>query len=563
MQNNIVSGHADEERKLILIVEDEFVSREMLRNAIKDDYDLLLAATGREAVEHIRNNGNRISLILLDLNLPDMSGMEILSRLREKEDQYTIPVIVLTADVDAEVDSLDLGAADFIPKPYPRVKVIKARIRRTIELSEKRFIIGRTEHDSLTGLYNREFFFHYARQLDRREPDAEMDAMVVNVNHFHVMNERYGKNFSNAVLKHIGEKLAILTEDGGLASRRYADRFLVYLPHRDDYESILAELSEGISGGGNDDTVRLRLGVYPLADKNIELESRFERATAASDLAKNRLNDPIGIYDSEQLEKNRLSEQLTLAFPEAIKESQFTVYYQPKFRITGDKPVLASAEALVRWIHPELGFISPGTFIPTFEANGLIGMLDNYVWEAAAGQIRDWKDRFGVSVPVSVNVSRADLFDPDICGTFRKIANESGISCSELMLEVTESSYAEDSEHIIRTVKQLREEGFLIEMDDFGSGYSSLNMLTSLPIDALKMDMQFIRTAFSPGGETGILGIVIDIARFLGVPVIAEGVETEEQMLTLKEMGCDIVQGYYFSKPLPAEEFERFLTEEI
>ena len=561
MPQNNVSGHSDEERKLVLIVEDEFISREMLRNAIKDDYDLLLAADGREAIEHIRNHRNRISLILLDLNLPDMNGMEILSRLREREDEYSIPVIVLTADVKAEVDSLDLGAADFIPKPYPDYRVINARIRRTIELSEKRFLLGRTEFDALTGLYNREFFYHYARQLDSHEPDTPMDAVVVNVNHFHMLNERFGKAFSDTVLRHIGEKLALEVSEGGIASRRYADNFLLYCPHRDSYEDLLESLSEGVSGEDFSDTVFLRLGVYPFADKSLEPERRFERAMAASDFVRNRFPAAIGVYDNELIEKNKYNEQLTVAFPEAVRTRQFKVYFQPKYNVTGDTPVLCSAEALVRWIHPELGFISPGAFIPVFEESGLIGMLDNYVWEETARQIREWKDRLGISVPVSVNVSRADLFDPHIHKTLADLMSGNGLDDSDLILEVTESSYAEDSDHIIRTVQKLRGAGFRVEMDDFGSGYSSLNMLTSLPIDALKLDMQFIRTAFAPGGEKGLLNIVIDIAKLLGVPVIAEGVETEEQMLALKEMGCDIVQGYYFSKPLPAEEFEKFLLE--
>ena len=555
------SKRADKERRLILIVEDEFISREMLRVAIQDDYDLLLAATGQEAVDHIRANGNRISLILLDLNLPDMSGMEILGRLREREDQYSIPVIVLTADVDAEVDSLDIGAADFIPKPYPKRKVINARIRRTIELSEKRFLLGRTEFDSLTGLYNREFFYHFVKQFDERNPDAEMDVVVLNVNHFQMIGERFGKAFSDNVLRRLGGNLAVLTKDEGLAGTSFGDNFLLYCPHRSEYESMLEDLSEDVAGDANSQVVNLRMGVYPLADKEIEPERRFDLARTASNTVINRYPAAIGVYDNELIEKTKYSEQLTMAFPDAVRERQFRVHFQPKYNVTGDKPVLTSAEALVRWVHPDLGFISPGAFIPVLEDHGLIGMLDNYVWEETARQIRDWKDRLGISVPVSVNVSRADLFDPSIFDTLTGLVSENRLADGDLLLEITESSYAEDSDHIIRTVCRLRDTGFLVEMDDFGSGYSSLNMLTTLPIDVLKMDMQFIRSAFAPDGDMGLISIVIDIAKHLQVPVVAEGVETEEQMLALKEMGCDIVQGYYFSKPVPAEEFEKFLLE--
>ena len=559
------SNTSQNNRKLILIVEDEFVSREILRMTIEKDYDILVAEDGKQALDHIEASGDRLSLILLDLNLPDMHGVNILNMINKKEEIHRIPVIVLTADKEAEVECLDIGAADFIPKPYPDIKIIQARIRHTIELFEKRVIIGQTEYDELTGLYNKEFFYLYAERSDAHNSDSLMDAIVIEVNHFHMITERYGKAFADEVLKRIGSRLNALTsEAGGLACRRDADHFMVYCPHLDDYEKVLGDLSEGISGEGNaENIVRLRMGVYPEADKSIEVERRFDRAKLAADSVKSNYTMPIGEYDNELNEKNMYSEQLIVAFPEAIEQEQFQVYYQPKFDIRGDKPVLCSAEALVRWIHPEYGFISPGAFISTFEVNGLINRLDNYVWKAAAKQIREWSDRLGYAVPVgvSVNVSRVDLFDPDICDTLLGIVEECGISQDQLLLEITESAYSEDSLHIIDTVHRLRSAGFRVEMDDFGTGYSSLNMLMSLPIDALKLDMQFIRTAFKEGGDTGMIAIVIEIAEMLGVPVIAEGVETEEQMLALKEMGCDIAQGYYFSKPVPAEEFEKFLAD--
>ena len=559
------SNTSQNDRKLILIVEDEFVSREILKMTIAQDYDVLVAEDGKQALDHIEASGDRLSLILLDLNLPDMHGVDILNMINEKEEIHRIPVIVLTADKEAEVECLDIGAADFIPKPYPDIKIIQARIRHTIELFEKRVIIGQTEYDELTGLYNKEFFYLYAERSDAHNRDSLMDAIVIDVNHFHMITERYGKAFADEVLKRIGSRLNALTaEAGGLACRRDADEFMVYCPHLDDYEKVLGTLSEGISGEGNaENIVRLRMGVYPEADKSIEVERRFDRAKLAADSVKSSYTMPIGEYDNELNEKNMYSEQLIVAFPEAIEQEQFQVYFQPKFDIRGDRPVLCSAEALVRWIHPEYGFISPGAFISTFEANGLINRLDNYVWRAAAKQIREWSDRLGKAVPVgvSVNVSRVDLFDPDICDTLLGIVEECGISQDQLLLEITESAYSEDSKHIIDTVHRLRSAGFRVEMDDFGTGYSSLNMLTSLPIDALKLDMQFIRTAFREGGDTGMIAIVIEIAEMLGVPVIAEGVETEEQMLALKEMGCDIAQGYYFSKPVPAEEFEKFLAD--
>ena len=204
--------------------------------------------------------------------------------------------------------------------------------------------------------------------------------------------------------------------------------------------------------------------------------------------------------------------------------------------------------------------VSPGVFVPLFEGNGLIRDLDDYVWREAAARIRSWKDRFGRSVPVSVNVSRVDMMDPELTETLRGIVLENGIDFRDLHLEVTESAYTQDAKQIVEVVSGLRDLGFRIEMDDFGSGYSSLNMLSALPIDALKLDMLFIRNAFSEKGNTRMIEITLDISHSLSVPMIAEGVETKEQMLTLRKLGCDIVQGYYFAKPMPAEDFSAFLT---
>jgi EAL domain-containing protein (putative c-di-GMP-specific phosphodiesterase class I) len=276
---------------------------------------------------------------------------------------------------------------------------------------------------------------------------------------------------------------------------------------------------------------------------------------------RNSFAKAVGYYDEALHKKELYEEQLIEEFSGAIEESQFKVFFQPKFDIRPEQPILSSAEALVRWVHPQLGMISPGVFIPLFEKNGLVRTLDHYVWRKTAESIREWKERYGTVPPVSVNVSRVDMYDPDLIEAFRDILSEHALTPDELLLEITESAYTENSGQIVETVKELRDLGFRIEMDDFGTGYSSLNMISSLPIDVLKMDMQFIRSAFGQNKETWLLEVIISIAKYLNVPVVAEGVETKEQLDTLREMGCDFVQGYYFSKPVPAEEYEVFLRE--
>ena len=549
-------------KRNILVADDEFINRELLENILSDEYDVLKAEDGEMAYEMIRQNRNTLSLILLDLIMPKMTGLELLARISDEPDLKGIPVIVLTSDHDSEVESLRNGAYDFIPKPYPQPDVIKARVSRSIELAENRQIISATERDELTGLYTIEYFYRYGSQFDKYYPNAEMDALCFDVNHFHVLNERFGTEKGDEILKHIAERVeTVFADKASFVCRKTADTFLVYCSHRDhdEYAKIVDQIAE--IGEDLHTSLKMRVGVYSCCDKKLDIHLRFGRAKIASDKIRNNYTVSVSDFDEALIDAELFAEQLVEEFPKALEEKQFLVYFQPKFDIRGDKPVLSSAEALVRWIHPSLGMISPGAFIPLFEGDGLIAKLDEYVWRRTAEKIADWKARLGISVPVSVNLSRADLYDPELVDTMEKITRESGISRDDLYLEVTESAYVSDSSQMVDRVKALREHGFFIEMDDFGSGYSSLNMISELPIDALKLDMKFIRTAFEKKNDTRMISIVIDIADYLKVPVIAEGVETEEQYLELKRLGCAIIQGYYFSKPVPADEFERFLND--
>lgn len=563
MPERHLTFHSSNGKRRVLLVEDERINQEMLSFILADTYEVVLAGTGAEALEEVREHYDVLSLVLLDLNLPDMHGLDVLRQLKADGRYARLPIIVMTADRDAEVESLSLGAIDFIPKPYPQPKVVLARVLRTIELSEDRDIIRWTERDQLTGLYNKEYFYRYAGQYDVYHKDLATDAIVIDINHFHMINDRYGKSYGDELLKRTGERIRdVVQEDGGIVCRREADTFLVYCPHRASYAELLDAATVLLDSDGRGETrVRLRMGVYSNVDKTMDIERRFDRAKLAADTVRNTFTKAIGIYDDSLRESEVFAEQLLDDFHSAIHEKQFLVYYQPKFNIQCETPMLSSAEALVRWKHPKLGMVSPGVFIPLFEQNGLIQELDNYVWQEAAMQVRDWKERLGVSVPVSINVSRIDMYDPLLVEKLVELVKNNGLTFDELLLEITESAYTGDADQIIQKVKQLRDHGFRIEMDDFGSGYSSLNMISALPIDALKLDMQFIRTAFKDRKDTRLLEAVIQLAQTLELPTIAEGVETAEQLMALKGMGCEIVQGYYFSRPLPAAEFERFAVE--
>lgn len=550
---------SDTRKRKILIVEDEFVNREILIAMLDSEYEVISAESGEEAESILQKQAAELSLVLLDLNLPDRHGLDILRGIKENPRTAKIPVIILTSDKEAEVECLNLGAIDFIPKPYPIPKVVQARVRRTIELSEDRDLIRDTERDHLTGLYNREYFYRYAAQFDTFNPDISTDALVLDINHFQMINERFGKQYADEVLVRIGKAiLAAVGPSDGIACRLRADEFLIYCPHIPDYQAFLDGVVV-LACGEDKGRIRIRLGVYSDTDKSVEMQTRFDRAKIAADTVRGSFTDFIAFYDNALHEKEVYAERLLDEFPAAIEGKQFAVYFQPKYDIRPEIPVLCGAEALVRWIHPELGMISPGIFIPLFESNGLVRKLDQYVWKEAARQVAQWKKKYGRTVPVSVNVSRIDTLDPDLVETLCGLVKNNGLQFSDLHLEITESAYTEDAQQIIATVNTLRDAGFVIEMDDFGSGYSSLNMISNLPIDVLKLDMMFIRSVFKENGNLRILKLIVDIADILSVPMIAEGVETEEQLKALREMGCDMVQGYYFSPPRPAADFEKHI----
>ena len=547
-------------RRKVLVVDDELINRELLGNIISSDYEVLYATDGIEAMNLIHKHEQTLSLIMLDLLMPNKDGYEVLHDLQESVTLMRIPVIVLTSEKSAEVKSLELGAADFISKPYDMPEVILARVRRSIQLAESYAMINRTEHDSLTGLYNHEYFMEYCDQYNRFFPHLQTDCIMLNVNKFHLINELHGREYGDKILKSIASYIRGLSiKLNGIVGRRGDDSFLMYLPHQNDYSNYITELETHIHKDAPNARISLRIGICENNDHTQLTITGFERANTACSRGRSSYKTAINFYDTALHDKELYCERLMHEMDKALKEKQFCVCFQPKYNITGDTPILTSAEALIRWQHPELGMISPGQFIPLFEENGLIHKLDHYVWDETAANIRIWKDKFGTSVPVSVNVSRMDIYDPNLEQELLNIIHTHGLSPTDLLLEVTESAYTDNSSQIVNTVEQLRSHGFRVEMDDFGSGYSSLNMLSDLPIDALKLDMGFVRNICTSDKDMRMVKLMIDIAKYLEVAVIAEGVETKEQYLKLQNAGCDIIQGYYFSKPLFPVDFEKLI----
>ena len=551
-------------RRKILIVDDEAVNRQLLGFILQDNYEPLYAENGKEAYDIIASQPDRISLILLDLMMPVMDGFELLDTLKADSKYRKIPVIVLTSDISAEVRSLNHGAADFIKKPYDMPEVILARIRRIIELSEDREIIRATETDSLSGLYTREYFYEYGEKLDRFQPDMPMDAIVLNIDHFHLINEIHGRPFADALLREIARLIRqALSETYGIACRSEGDCFYIYARHSDQTMQMIDTICRGAERFSGDVRINVRAGLNRNIDKSYSMERRFERANSACNSIRDNYLQNVEVFDEKMREMEVMSEKLINDVDHALSSGQLQVYYQPKYAARSDGAHLAGAEALIRWIHPEFGRISPGIFVPLFEKNGLIRLIDRFVWETAGKQIRMWKEQYGISVPVSVNVSRIDLYDEHLEEQLLEIRRKNHLENSEYHLEVTESAYADDTDIMITKITRLRELGFPIEMDDFGTGYSSLGLLAEMPIDCLKLDMSFVRHLHRSEKDYNLVKLVMQIAEFLNVPVIAEGVESEMQAEQMRQMGCDYLQGNYFSRPVPVNEFEELMRKEL
>ncbi|MBR3318787.1 MAG: EAL domain-containing protein [Atopobiaceae bacterium] len=548
--------------QLVLVVDDMEINRDVLGIILEDQYEVIFAADGEEALQKIYQYQHCLSVVLLDLIMPKMNGFEVLEHIRNDDSLQYLPVIVLTAEKSAELRALQMGAADFITKPFDVHEVILARVARIIELSEGRQLISAAEHDKLTMLYTRNFFFEYANRIQHFQ-QARMDAVVLNIEQFHSVNALNGYEFGDEVLRTLGDEIrAFLQETDGIASRFEADRFDIYCAHQGDYQAMLNRFQNALNKLSHKSSIRLRMGVCLWAE-GVDPVLMFDQANAACSKVRGDYMRHLMVYDEQLREHELLDQRLLNDLQRAVDERQLQVYYQPKYDVTGERPRLSSAEALIRWNHPELGMIPPGTFIPLFESNGQIGVIDKFVWNEAARQLSEWHARYDIDLSVSVNLSRVDLFDPVLESTLSSLVESNGLEHMNLKLEVTESAYTENSDYVIETVNRLRDMGFEIEMDDFGSGYSSLNMLSAMPIDVLKMDMKFIRNIEHSEKDLRLAELVLDIARYLKVPVVAEGVETEGQLQLLRDAGCDIIQGYFFSPPLPADKFEELIKREL
>lgn len=419
------------------------------------------------------------------------------------------------------------------------------------------------EYDALTDVYNRYGFCGKTTELLMEQADRPFVLVKIDIEQFKVINELYGVQMGDYVLRMIADSLTRFlnnSNESGVLGRLEADHFVLCVPADMEYFSRLRSfLQDAVAEVGIPSQIRLFYGIYPISDRKISVELMCDRCDLALKSVKGNYNLNYAVYDEKMHERVLLEQEMSNDMEKALEEGQFQVYYQPVYSLDTEK--VASAEALVRWFHPRKGMISPGSFIPFFEKNGFIVKLDAYIREQVTKALVEIEARGKIRVPISVNISRLELYAPDFGKSLINLLKKYELPHSLMRLEITESAYTDNPLQLIHEVSFLQGAGFKILMDDFGSGYSSLNMLKEVPVDVLKLDMKFLSGKDFYGRETNILSYIIKMTQSMGMTTVAEGIETEEQVGFLKTLSCKYGQGFYYARPMPFEDFIQKLEE--
>lgn len=539
-------------RRKLLIVEDNELNREILTELLQDDFDILTAENGEIGLKVLAEHYRDISVVLLDVCMPVCDGFEFLERIQGDVILSSVPVIVTTGSnrLEDEERSLELGAVDFVTKPY-NAKIVRERINGVIKLRESAAILSVVEFDDLTGLYTKQAFFHHVKTLIRYRNDQNFTFIVADVKNFKWINSVYGEKTGDNVLVYIGKSLLKYFRKG-LVCRYGGDQFacVIYGQEVPDPHT-LEEMSREIAALAPIQNLVINYGVYQGVDKSQSMTIICDRAFLALKSIKDNYEGRIAYYDDEMIQKHLRERMLENDFETAVRNREFVVYLQPKYNTRTEQ--IVGAEALVRWKRPDGSIISPGEFIPLYEKNGQIVKLDEYIFRLVCSIQRDRMKNGQVLFPVSVNLSRASLYYDGMIERYVKIIEEMGIPFSCVPIELTETASLYN-EQIKELTEKLVETRFQLHMDDFGSGYSSMTSLNMLPFNVLKLDKSLIDFIDQERGHQ-VIRHTIALAHGLGMEVLAEGVEEKEQVDILKGMDCDEIQGFYYSRPLPYEEF--------
>ena len=413
-------------------------------------------------------------------------------------------------------------------------------------------------HDRLTDLFTKEFLFESIRRKLNDNPEKDYLIIYIDIQNFKLVNDIFGTSFGDETLKQIAELLRKQVPDSGLFGRIGGDTFGVCIPKEDFHEKELDKelINFTVSHGNVEHQVVLHAGIYEVVEKDLDISFMFDRALLAMVTIEEEYQTHIAYYDEKIRKEVLWAQHISAQLKDALRKRNVVPYLQPIVNTDGK---IVGAEALARWIHPQDGFLPPSTFIPVFEKNGMIVEIDRYMWRCACEILADWKKN-GRDLFISVNISPKDFYFMDVAEEIKALVKEYDIDPVKFRIEITETVMMTDIDSRMKVLDELRQAGFVVEMDDFGSGFSSLSLLKDMPVDVLKIDMKFLKTTADDEKAKTILQNILNLSDDLGMFSLTEGVETKTQLEMLSKMGCKLFQGFYFAKPLPLNEFDSFLA---
>lgn len=562
----------------IMMVDDEPIMLDIVQALLEDEGYQNFIKVEHSSKAMVRLLNAKPDILLLDLDMPEVDGFQLLQAVREQEDYQFLPVIILTAseEPDSKLKALELGATDFLSKPVDPSELV-LRVRNT--LSAKAYQDQLTYYDNLTGLPNRKLFIdHLGRCIEMAKRESKPLAMLdIGLDRFRQINETLGLYTGDNLLKMVAQRLTdiirsydivahvdTLNENESMA-RLGADEFSIVLYDVNRVENassiskrVLDSIKQPFIVNGSEIFLTASIGISVFPDDGDEVESLIKHAGSAKEFARQNGADTYRYYSSDMNARSRALLTMESDLRKAVKNGEFQLQYQPKVNtVTGR---VMGMECLLRWLHPEGGYISPEDFVHIAEEMGLIVPIGDWVLKEACKQTREWVNAGHSELKLSVNVSPKQFADAGLKASIESALQYSGLDPKHLVLEITESMLMGDVEHFVSLLMDIKHLGVSFALDDFGTGYSSLSYLKKFPIDELKIDRSFLTDVPASNDDNSIVRAIIAMAHSLGQKVVAEGVEFPEQLDFLRRHNCDIIQGYYFSKPLNSTDFFDYLA---
>ncbi|HKV35380.1 MAG TPA: EAL domain-containing protein [Pyrinomonadaceae bacterium] len=563
----------------LLIIDDEEQIRHLLMDLLSSLYDCCTASSAEEALAALSER--TFDLVISDIDMGRMSGLELVPRVHSLSPDTVVVMISGNQDIEFAIQALRVGAFDYITKPID-LRHVEASVERALKhselLKEKRRYKEQLEellqqrtaevdwlayYDTVTQLPNRALFEDRLTQACSvaKSSGQSLGVLFISLDQFKKVNDSLGHAPGDSLLREFAERLKSCISKSDTVARFGNDEFALLQTQIDgtnDVIETIGSLSQVLKFSfdlpGHEVYATASVGVSMFPIDGEDCHTLLKNAGAALYKAKKSggANYQFFTADMHELATRRLALETNLR--RAIQNEEFLIHYQP--RVSVDSLAITGVEALVRWQHPQFGLVSPSEFIPLAEDTGLIVPIGEWVLRQACEQNRRWQDQGFAPIQVAVNISGRQFHDRDLSQTVIRILNESGLAPHHLELELTESSIMQNEEFAGNVLTRWRNMGINITIDDFGTGVSSLASLKRLPIGALKIDQSFVRDTSIDPDDAAIVLAIITLAHNLRLRVVAEGVETEEQLRFLQLMRCDEIQGYFFSKPLPAEKLE-------